>query len=248
MNYRYDPKNGAETSTRYGPRAGFTLLELLVVMAILSILVALVFSAVRSARVASHQTGCQSNMRQIGAALIQYATEHDGMFPETTHSLGVHYEEAWIYTLAPYFQNIDSIRICPADPKKEERLKNKGTSYTLNSYIFVASMDPFGQPSGQAMNKLSLIPNLQRTILAFNIADSAGTTDMSDHTHSEGWTNWRAVCADIQPDRFHAGTPKEDHSEGSANYLYADGHVENLQAAEVKRRIEKREDFAKPPQ
>lgn len=227
---------------------GFTIIELLVVVVLISILASLVFSAVQSARVAGQRTACMSNLRQIGSALVRYAGDHDGFFPETTHSLGVNYHHAWIYALASYLNNIDEVRICPADPKGKERLRSRGTSYTLNSFIFVSPTDPFGEPIGQPRNHLRWLVSPAQTLLVFNIADSAGITVMSDHTHSEGWKNWAAVCADIQPDRFCTGTPSADHSNGSANYLFADGHVENRAAAEMKKLIERGENFAKPPE
>jgi prepilin-type processing-associated H-X9-DG protein len=53
------------------------------------------------------------------------------------------------------------------------------------------------------------------------------------------------VTRDIAPDRFRSGAP--DHSRGKSNYLYVDGRVESIQAAELKRKIERGENPARPP-
>ncbi len=64
----------------------FTLIELLVVIAIIAILAAIIMPVVGAMRVRASQTACASNMRQIGIALINYASENGGSFPETTHT------------------------------------------------------------------------------------------------------------------------------------------------------------------
>lgn len=63
------------------PRAGFSLVELLVVVSILAVLVGLLLPAVQSAREASRRTACASNLRQLGIALHAYVAANKDRLP-----------------------------------------------------------------------------------------------------------------------------------------------------------------------
>ena len=66
-------------------RAGFTLIELMVVLGVFSVLIALLLPAVQSAREAGRRASCSNNLRQIGIALAAYHGDHN-CFPKTVTS------------------------------------------------------------------------------------------------------------------------------------------------------------------
>jgi prepilin-type N-terminal cleavage/methylation domain-containing protein len=72
-------------------RNGFTLMELLVVLAVISLLMAIILPALRRIRIASDRLVCQSNLRQIAIAWDMYLINNDEIFlkgPSANHEFG----------------------------------------------------------------------------------------------------------------------------------------------------------------
>ncbi len=219
------------------------MVELLVVIAIILALTSFAIIGITKAKSKANQAACMNNMRQIGMALQLYANDNSGVYPLTSHSTSE--DQTWVFLLEDYIKNFDEVRICPADPKGKERRLAGGTSYILNSFVFVPPVDAFGEPDGPANNRPGNLYEPSRTITTFCCSDNIGVRSGDDHTHSDRWSSWSSVCADIATNRH--GTVKNDPLKGSSNYLFADGHVENWTAMEVKSRIESGDNIATVP-
>jgi len=110
-------------------RAGFTLIEILCVIAIIAVLAALLFPMYDQAQKRAHVTHCINNLKQLGSALQQYMADNDGRVPPISP---YHFDPPnWCGTekifgntviekgsLWPYTRNKD-LYLCPQDRGQE---------------------------------------------------------------------------------------------------------------------------------
>ena len=91
-------------------RNGFTLIELLVVIAIIAILAAILFPVFAQAREKARQAACQSNLKQIGTAVLMYVQDYDETMPPWTSDAcgginAFNFQSLYYFTLDPYIKN-----------------------------------------------------------------------------------------------------------------------------------------------
>jgi prepilin-type processing-associated H-X9-DG protein/prepilin-type N-terminal cleavage/methylation domain-containing protein len=230
-------------------RSAFSLVELLVAIAIIGILIVLLLPAIQAARAAARRSHCANNMRQIGLAIHQFANTNHGAFPKMYHDQEV--EQSWIYTLAPYLESVDEIRLCPEDRLRIEHPDPNAyrpTSYALNGYLRKPTESErlvYPEIVPDFVRDFYDLTSTHKTALMFEAGDSV---EMNfDHVDSWTWfadpndtaeARWEKVQRDVAVDR-HSGT--------LANYLYADGHVSPIASAEVSEWVVQNFNFARPP-
>jgi len=222
-------------------RRAFTLIELLVVIAIIAILAAILFPVFAQAREKARQATCQSNLKQVGNAIMMYVQDYDEVYPMNDgggNRPGVFFTQppdaragspiarmgVWATSLQPYVKTYQIYHCpsCPLDTRLFSVELNPGQqeidiSYTYNGQLACSSLASINAPATcisfwEGLGKMSLR----------NYAGDTPTLAVQGPPHpvygNVDCALYVVASNDIPPPTYWV------HSQG-ANYLYGDGHV-----------------------
>jgi prepilin-type N-terminal cleavage/methylation domain-containing protein/prepilin-type processing-associated H-X9-DG protein len=223
-------------------RRGFTLIELLVVIAIIAILAAILFPVFARAKAKAQQTNCASNLKQLGLAMVAYATDYDQILPmwmDLAHNIyatpaGTKPADAdtpatnppgyasWDTALEPYLKN-RQILICPSNPLGTTGDKR---GYAQPVYVSGAALDqmPSATDTVVLAEKGAYVPGAWSDAAMENFnqmgANKVYPADIATLPHNDG-KNFAFVDGHVKWYHANAGPFKSDpggHGAGACQY------------------------------
>jgi len=212
-------------------RRGFSLIELLVVVAIIAILASLLFPVFAAVRQKGRAAVCQSNLRQIATAFEMYLQDWDGCYPNTGNPF-LWMGRFWRWPLKPYLAlpaepvpgdplhsvgNGANILLCPSDLKASESYDSTSYAYSMAFYIAptdINAMTTFGSTVTAPGPPCS---TQREAAISYPSRKALVTEWLSNHESPHvGWNDPATAW------------------EGGRNYLFADGHCKYLRARQIR--------------
>ena len=223
-------------STKPRKAGGFTLVEVLVVIAVIAILAGMLLPVLASTRAVSRKAVCQSNLRQLYAAFQMYIADWSDALPCPGGQMGDY--TYWAQDngggIDLYLKNqhlgMKSVYCCPSYTV-EWKSPYPPRSYGMNAFLRVPPDRPYGDPV--YFNNFAGIPqeqiwSLSRTILLYE-----GIQEDSTNIHGDGyvarcgsWTQVKGFSTQPLPHYRDAGKPCHGKTN---NYLMCDGHIMTMQ-------------------
>lgn len=219
-------------SARTVRRHGFSLVELLVTIAVIALLAAVLLSALSQGKENARSVICKSNLRQIGIALINFTDENEH-FPADSYwdpSISPFITYGWPAHLLPEASSNTTVFRCPSTSSEFNWPTNrspKGYPFPFNidkgvtrfSYGYnhwaVASGGGYGLGGAPGSEVRSMKVLRPADMIAFGDSDGDGFWDGDISFHRV------AMVGGPQP-----LAPPGTRHKGGANIVFCDGHVE----------------------
>ena len=222
MNYKI-----IQTAAPRNKKPGFTLIELLVVIAIIAILAAILFPVFARARENARRASCQSNLKQIGLGILQYAQDYDEKNPMRQYDNSDYGNaNSWRRTTYPYIKS-SQVFSCPSNNRNSDNANDSGDAnltaigVPLNSGVrFKRSYAINGSNNvgGTAPSEFG------RGVSLAAIQDVAGTLLVGEYRGGFPYIGVAQATGFNFADGGSGGLGFPGHLQ-TLNFLYCDGHV-----------------------
>ena len=220
-------------------RPGFTMIELLVVVAIIGVLLAILVPSLAHVLDRGRHSGCLSNTKQIVMAVNAFAYDHDGYLPAPGWGFKPH--PTWLYTdyqmtnpedvktgqIWPYLNTMDVYRCpadSPADPKVIQRINRVKSCYNLSSYCMNGSVIAYEDERGAYKPEILIDGN----------GNTYRVTISIEHFNADDIVLWEADQRITQGGMWHDGSNRPDEGMTDRHRTWGsvgcfDGHAEKME-------------------
>ena len=224
------------------PAHGFTLIETLVTVAIIGFLAILLLPTLSKMQAGAGAAKCAGNLKQIGAAVVLYAGEHNLTLPPGTEYTDktnpdgslmgdpkVNKDVVFPADYADLGMKPWKLFACPTD-RSRERWQNY-TSYAQNVGFFISYTN--GKPSVSNANPNGRPIRLEEAQKKILFCD--GITQIEADSWTEGWplpnVNGNGVAGALLS--YFANSTISKRHNGNVNCLFGDGSVRFMRKAEA---------------
>ncbi len=219
---------------RLNRQRGFSLIELLVVMAVILTLLGILLPSLQGVKERAYMVVCANNLRQLGIAFTAYLADNDGYYPGTgpcngwgaqrdnyirwggCGSAGSYDNTSAIF---PYLGQVTrgtndypDVLVCPVDSKALSGINRPGLSYPMN-VEFQNDDSP-----ASSINRRDIRDGAMSRYILLVEQDLTGNDDSHLHTRTVGG----GATGQFEDGGGYMGS----RHFGKAACLYADGHVE----------------------
>jgi prepilin-type N-terminal cleavage/methylation domain-containing protein len=195
-------------------RRAFTLIEVLVVMAIIIGLAAILIPSLKSALEAAKATKDLSNLRQIGLLMQSYLNDKDGILPAISAAPGI--GTTALPVIYPKYLGSKKVFQSPFDKRAASELDSGPVSYGLNANMYTAS-------PGIAGNMTKVVSPSATILMAPNYS--------GDPAISGSWISKAAATpfvANLAPGGGAGMTIGPQRNGAKINALFCDLHAETM--------------------
>lgn len=232
-------------------KKGFTLVELLVVVAIIALLVSILLPSLGKAKEQAKMVVCMTNLKALGMGFTFYTNQNNDWYPGAAGWGGD--PPHWDHRLQPYYENYDLLH-CPSDnlaraewyvargiPEEDRHPR----SYGMNLGVSYRGPSEFGDnytPSYGGETPYTSTGSVYRTTSVEIPSDTILLGDLWEALHQPTWAPrpgmfnqywghgiWDGMWTSRVPVEAPSRSPTFWHRDNNtANFLFCDSHVTPL--------------------